>query len=277
MDSCKNRLFCVKKPPFVSSNRYLSQIKRKYGVKKAGFSGTLDPFAKGVLIVAFGQYTKLFRFIKKSPKKYKATLFLGLESSTLDIEKRDSLSLVKPLSTKDIEKAMLELKGEIIYLPPKYSAKKIDGKRAYDLARRDVDFELNSITSTIYDIDLLRYSHPFLTFEIAISEGGYVRSIADILAKKLNRVGALSYLERLSEGEFKFDDERALNPLSYLDLEENFYLGDKNDLILGRKLSINQIKYKKNGKYFINLDTMLSIISIKDDKVNYILNGVKLC
>ncbi len=272
-----NRLFCVYKPPFISSNRYLSEIKRRYGVKKAGFSGTLDPFAQGVLVVAFGQYTKLFRFLKKSPKVYKATLFLGLKSPSLDIEKKCGIQETAPLSTKAIMKLFESLKGEIEYPPPNYSAKKIAGQRAYALARKDVDFELEPIVSTIYDLKLLYYTHPFITFEISISEGGYVRSIADIIAKRLGTFGALSYLERVSEGEFRYDDEKALNPLKYLDLEENFYLGDKNDLILGKKISINQIKCKKNGKYFINLGTILSIISIKDDKVNYILNGVKLC
>ena len=82
-----NRLFVAYKPSFVSSNRFLSSVKKRYKVKKAGFSGTLDPFAKGVLIVAFGQYTKLFRYLKKSPKRYRATLWIGAKSPTLDIEK----------------------------------------------------------------------------------------------------------------------------------------------------------------------------------------------
>ena len=82
-----NRLFVVNKPPNIGSNQYLSKIKRKYGIKKAGFSGTLDPFARGVLIVAFGQFTKLFQFLKKAPKSYRATLWLGAESETFDIEK----------------------------------------------------------------------------------------------------------------------------------------------------------------------------------------------
>ena len=82
-----NRLFVIDKPKNISSNFYLKRIKWKYKVKKAGFSGTLDPFANGCLITAFGQYTKLFRFLKKTPKIYRATLWLGADSETLDIEK----------------------------------------------------------------------------------------------------------------------------------------------------------------------------------------------
>jgi tRNA pseudouridine55 synthase len=277
VSSSINRLFVTYKPAGIGSNRYLSHIKREFQVKKAGFSGTLDPFAKGVLIVAFGQYTKLFQFLKKSPKKYRATLWLGAYSDSLDIEKVTKIDLIKKIDLKDIKKALSSLKGDITYLPPKYSAKKIDGKRAYDLARGDVEFELKSITSTIYDINFLHYTHPFLTFDITISEGGYIRSIAQIITKKLNCIGTLSALERLSEGDFIYDDKRELNPLEYLDLKENFYLKDVEDILLGKKLKVTDFKERKDGDYFINLDTMMAVITIESDKVTYRLNGVKLC
>ena len=97
MEQKTNRLFVVNKPLFISSNQYLGKIKKRYKNKKAGFSGTLDPFAKGCLIVAFGQYTKLFQFLKKTPKKYKATLFLGAYSETLDIEKISKVEQIENL------------------------------------------------------------------------------------------------------------------------------------------------------------------------------------
>jgi tRNA pseudouridine55 synthase len=275
--SSLNRLFVVYKPPGIGSNRYLSQIKRRYKVKKAGFSGTLDPFAQGVLIVAFGQYTKLFQFLKKSPKRYRATLWLGAMSETFDIEKVSKVEIIPPLDTIMIEETLHALKGDISYLPPKYSAKKINGQKAYDLARAHKEVDLKMITSHISDITLCHYQHPFITFEITISEGGYIRSMGQIIAKKLGTVGTLSALERLYEGEFIFDDEKALNPLHFLDLEENFYLKDREDLYLGRKVSVAHFQIQKEGDYFINLDTMLAIITIKEGKVSYRLNGVKLC
>ena len=110
-----NRLFVIKKPIFISSNFYLRKIKRKYNTKKAGFSGTLDPFATGCLIVAFGQYTKLFQFLKKTPKTYRTTIWLGATSTSLDIEnivipsdiptKLDANTIKKQLDkSKDIKK-----------------------------------------------------------------------------------------------------------------------------------------------------------------------------
>jgi tRNA pseudouridine55 synthase len=272
-----DRLFVAYKPAGVSSNRFLSQIKREYHVKKAGFSGTLDPFAKGVLIIAFGRYTKLFQFLKKTPKTYRATLWLGAYSQSLDIEKVSHIEEVLPFQEARVLNELDSLIGNITYLPPKYSAKKIDGKRAYELARAGKEVELKTITSHVYDIKLLNYNHPFLTFEITISEGGYIRSIGELLSKKLGVPGSLSALERLREGDFIYEDNRELNPLKYLELKENFYLSDKDNLLLGRKLSIKDFKIQKEGKYFVNLGKILSLLLIKDDEVTYLLNGVKLC
>ena len=271
-----NRLFVVKKPMFISSNHYLSKIKRKYKVKKAGFSGTLDPFAKGCLIVAFGQYTKLFRYLKKTPKTYKATLFLGANSQTLDIENITKVDIVKPFSIDVIEDVLNSFKGKIKQIPPKYSAKKINGIRAYDLARKGVEVDIKEIEVEIFDIKLTNYSHPFLSFEVVVSEGTYVRSLGRDIADKLGVSGALSYLERVNEGEFRFEDEKALNPIKYLDLEKNIYLSDKENLHLGRKLNKNDFKITKKGKYFVEFDNYFAIIEI-DENVKYLLNKVEVC
>jgi len=128
----------------------MGHVKRKYRTKKVGFSGTLDPFATGCLIVATGQYTKLFQYLDKAPKSYRATLWLGANSPTLDIEKVDHIEKLKPFDTQIIESALGSLKGELTYFPPKFCAKKINGKRAYALARAGEEIALKRITSTIY-------------------------------------------------------------------------------------------------------------------------------
>ncbi len=273
-----NRLFVVSKPTGISSNRFLRHIKRKYGVKKAGFSGTLDPFAKGVLIVAFGQYTKLFRFLNKTKKSYRATLWLGASSPTLDIERVEKVAEIMPfndISLKIIEDSM---SGEIEYLPPKYCAKKVDGKRAYALARQNKEFKLNAIKSRIYDFKILHYMHPFLTFEITISEGGYIRSMGQIIANKFGFDGCLSALERLSEGDFVYENEKALNPLEFIDIKTNRYLGDIEDIRLGRKIFKESFETQESGLYKILQDDEVSLVEISDEsRVAYILNGIKLC
>jgi len=271
-----NRLFVARKPMFIGSNKFLSQIKRKYGVKKAGFSGTLDPFACGVLIIAFGQYTKLFRFLKKSPKTYRATLWLGVSSPTLDIEKIDKIENIPPFEKNLIYDVISSFEGTFKYFPPKFSAKKVDGKRAYDLAREGKSVELSQISSTIYSIKIINYNHPFVTFEATVSEGTYIRSLAEAIAKKLGCSGTLSYLERIHEGSFVYENEKPLNPLEYLQPPINRYLGNPNDLILGKKLSANQFEISKPGIYTVVFDKYFAIIEIKDS-VYYLLNKVQLC
>ncbi|KLE07813.1 tRNA pseudouridine(55) synthase TruB [Aliarcobacter butzleri] len=269
-----NKLLVVNKPIFMSSNFYLNRIKRKYKNKKAGFSGTLDPFAKGCLIVAFGQYAKLFKYLSKTPKTYKAVIWLGVKSKSLDIEEIESINLIDKLDKSHIIKELNLLKGEIEYIPPKFSAKKIDGKRAYELARNGVEVELNKTKMTIFDTKFVLYSHPFITFEVTVSEGTYVRSFAQILLEKLNSFGTLSYLERLNEGEFFYENEKELNPLDFIKLPVNKYLGTAEWLEKGKKIGIEYVEKKDNGKYLILTEKFFSIIEIVDNDVKYLINKV---
>ncbi|MCG3665587.1 tRNA pseudouridine(55) synthase TruB [Aliarcobacter butzleri] len=269
-----NKLLVVNKPIFMSSNFYLNRIKRKYKNKKAGFSGTLDPFAKGCLIVAFGQYAKLFKYLSKTPKTYKAVIWLGVKSKSLDIEEIESIDLIDKLDKSHIIKELNLLKGEIEYIPPKFSAKKIDGKRAYELARSGVEVELNKTKMTIFDTKFVLYNHPFITFEVTVSEGTYVRSFAQILLEKLNSFGTLSYLERLNEGEFFYENEKELNPLDFIKLPVNKYLGTAEWLEKGKKIGIEYVEKKDNGKYLILTEKFFSIIEIVDNDVKYLINKV---
>ena len=269
-----NKLIVVKKPLFISSNSYLTKIKKKYKNKKAGFSGTLDPFAKGCLIVAFGQYSKLFKYLKKTPKTYKAVVWLGAQSESFDIEKVISVDLVEKINEDDIKSQLNSLVGELEYVPPKFSAKKIDGVRAYELARQGHDVELDKCKMNIYNTKFISYRHPFITFETTVSEGSYIRSFAQILLEKLGTVGTLSYLERINEGSFFYDNEKDLNPLDYIDLPINNYYGTTEWLNTGKKISIDYLEQKENGKYLIITDKFFSIIEIEEGDVKYLLNKV---
>jgi len=271
-----NRLFVVNKPINQGSNYYLRKIKRKYKIKKAGFSGTLDPFACGCLIVAFGKYTQLFQFLAKTPKTYRTTIWLGASSPSLDNEKVYDLHNHKSYDEEFLKDELQNLIGDISYLPPKYSAKRIDGKRAYDLAREGIDFELKTVHSKIYDVKFINYNHPYISFDISVSEGSYIRSIAQEFLDSIDGIGTLSYLERLNEGKFTFDDEKALNPLEYLALEHIKYTGSKEWIELGKKILPEYLEHNKLGKYIIAFDDFFSIIHIKEDKISYLLNKVSL-
>lgn len=269
-----NRLFVVDKPMFISSNFYLNKFKRAFKNKKAGFSGTLDPFATGCLIVAFGQYAKLFQYLKKTPKTYQAVIWLGVTSESYDIERILDINFVDRFDENFLKNELEKLKGKIDYIPPKFSAKKINGMKAYELARQNEDFELKKSTMEVFDIKFLKYNHPFISFEVSVSEGSYIRSLAQIFLENISSIGTLSYLKRVSEGQFKFENHKELNPLEYLDLEKNIYSGTQEWLEFGKKISIEYLEKKKSGKYIIELDDFFSIIEIVENEVKYILNKI---
>lgn len=269
-----NRLFVANKPINISSNRFLGQLKKKYKVKNAGFSGTLDPFASGCLIIAFGAYTKLFNYINQAPKCYEATIWLGAKSASLDNANIEKISILEPFLLEDLQNFTNQLIGEIEFTPPKYSAKHINGVRAYDLARNGIDFELKTQKMQVFSAQILNYSHPFLTISLKLSQGGYARSWAELLAKKLNCDATLSALKRISEGDFFYENEKALNPLDFLKLNKNEYLGNESDIALGKKLKIQNFKEQKNGFYLIAFDDFFSIIEIFNGEVKYKLNRI---
>lgn len=272
-----NRLFVAYKPAGISSNQLLGRIKRRYGVKKAGYSGTLDPFAKGVLIIAFGNHGRLFRFLNKTPKRYRATLWLGADSPTLDIEGVERIDPVDEYPIKLLVEAIDALKGEITYLPPKFSAKRLGGKRAYEFARAGIDVELKSVTSTIHDIRLLHYRHPFVTFEATVSEGSYIRSLGELIADKLGCSGSLSALERLNEGQFIYENEKNLDIKTSLALPKNRYNGILQTVLLGQPLQREDFDLSENGTYWIDNGESISILEFDEEGVHYILNKVEAC
>ncbi|MFT5836347.1 MAG: tRNA pseudouridine55 synthase [Sulfurimonas sp.] len=273
-----NRLFVAYKPTGISSNFFLSRLKRKYNDKKAGFSGTLDPFAKGVLLIGFGSHTKLFRFLNKTPKKYRATLWLGAASDSLDTEMIDNVNIISEFALEKIQEVIKSLEGELEYEPPIFSAKRINGQRAYDLARAGKEFTLNKINSKIYETKLINYCHPFVTFEATVSEGTYIRSLGLIISNRLGlEHGSLSALERLCEGQFTFDGEKALDIKKSLNIPKNIYLGDSDNLKYGRVLALKDLEIQKDGYYWLDNGDNISIINIEQMQVKYELGRIYTC
>ncbi|TLD81904.1 tRNA pseudouridine(55) synthase TruB [Helicobacter sp. MIT 05-5293] len=278
-------LLAAYKPAFVSSNSFLSKIKRHFHTSKAGYLGTLDPFAKGVLVVGLGHYTRLFPHLIKTPKTYVATLWLGAKSRSLDIEDMQSVEVIPAHQESEIAYALSKLKGEIKYTPPIFSARHINGQRAYKLAREGKDFTLPLSTMYIYDIQLLHYSHPFVKFWVSVSEGAYVRSIGEMIAKNLNENGALCALERISEGEMGIGDSQifegnglcyqVLDPLKYLPypILESSDLKDKKDAIYNGKKIV--LKNTQKGKYIVCFEDFFSIIEVLENgHIQYIVNRI---
>lgn len=273
----ENAIFVGRKPMFVSSNGYLQRLKRRLGAKKAGYSGTLDPFATGALVVAFGSYTKLFDYLPSHPKIYRATLWLGLWSDSLDIENVLGVEVVPPVEAGRIEAIMESLQGEITYTPPKYCAKRIAGNRAYELARSGKEVELPTITMRVGALRLLHYTHPFIHFEAEVSKGAYIRSLGEMIASRLGYKGALSQLERVSEGGLKFEGYRRLDPLAILPYPRLELGGLREKVWHGKKLSPKELGNPKDGVYIAEFEDFFSIMELKEGEVSYRLNRMEKC
>ena len=122
----------------------------------------------------------------------------------------------------------------------------------------------------------INYNHPFISFDISVSEGSYIRSIAQEFLDNIDGFGTLSYLERLNEGKFYFDNEKELNPLEYLVLDKIEYTGSKEWIELGKKILPEYLEHNILGTYMIVFDDFFSIIEIKEEKISYIINRIQL-
>lgn len=287
-----NAIIATYKPPFMSSNAFLNKLKKHFNCQKAGFSGTLDPFAKGLLIVAFGGHTKLLPFLDKSKKTYRATLWLGAKSQTLDIEGITSVNLTQRFSIENIESVFHSLIGSISYTPPIFSAKKIGGKRAYQLAREGKEVKLKKCIMDIFALKILHYNHPFLHFEVTLSGGGFVRSLGEIIANKLEVSASLSSLERIAECGINFAYISKVGKRDYIDLGVRYPLysldsaqilpfktlelggGEfENAIFNGRKITLLT---QKSGVYKWCFDTFFSLIEVLPSKeVKYLCNRIE--
>lgn len=209
----------LNKPLQISSNSASNKVKWLLSAKKAGHLGTLDPLATGVLPVALGKATKLFdRFLKKT-KTYIATFEFGYETDTLDCEGEIENKKDCDITIGDINKVLDDFKGEISQMPPKYSAKRVNGKRAYDLARAGIEFTLSPKNITIYEIKVLnKLNKNIFEFEITCSSGTYIRSIARDMAYKLNTYGTMIKLVRTKCGIFDIK-----NAVTFEDIEKGNY------------------------------------------------------
>jgi len=180
-----------------------SLIKRELDVKKDGHLGTLDPFATGLLIVAINEATKVLSLVNDDTKEYEAVLKLGEETDTLDCTgKVIKESSIPNLSPEEIQNVLISFKGKSNQNPPIFSAKHIDGRRAYSLARGGDEVNLPPLPIEIFDISLMEYNSTAqeVSFRVSVSKGTYIRALGRDIASRLNTVGYLTSLRRTRIG-----------------------------------------------------------------------------
>lgn len=202
------------KPSNMTSTQAVGALKRLFNAQKVGHSGTLDPLATGILPIAFGEATKTVQWVIDGEKEYIFTIGWGRSTTTLDLEgETDGLSEVRPTSL-EINAVLASFIGEIEQIPPKFSAIKIEGKRAYDLARDSDEFELEARPVIVHEAELLKtddINHS--TFRMRVGKGFYVRSFARDIAIALNTVGHVTKLRRTQVGAFSEKDTVKLSEI----------------------------------------------------------------
>jgi tRNA pseudouridine55 synthase len=199
-------ILLVDKSKGPSSFRLVQILRRRLGVKKIGHAGTLDPFATGVMVMLIGRrYTRLSDTFLCNDKEYLAEVYLGKTTDTYDSEGiiTAESSLIPTL--EEIQQALALFQGEIEQVPPMYSAKKIQGKKLYELARQGIEIERKAV-KIVVETRLIRYAYPHLELQVLCSKGTYIRSIAYDLGLKLRCGAHLSNLKRTRSGKFCLED-----------------------------------------------------------------------
>lgn len=234
-----------------SSSFYVDKVvKKMFDLKKVGHLGTLDPFATGLLIIGINNATKMFPYVNDSFKSYIATLKLGEQTDTLDLNGKVIKKMeVEMFDTPSLIKVLNSFIGEQYQDIPLYSAKKLNGERLYKLAKdyKAEDLQIPQKKVFVKNIELLNKTSDLITFKVEVSKGTYIRQLGFDIAKKLNTVGHLISLRRISIGKYKIEDAITLDNLS------------KEDIVPMDEF-IDDIKS----------------IEINDNKVNDVLNGKSL-
>lgn len=215
------------KPPEMGSTTALAIVKRVLKPLKAGHAGTLDPLAEGVLPLALGEATKTIPFMQDAGKSYDFTVLWGAETTTDDREGDVTHTSDRRPDIKDIEALLPQFIGEIAQVPPQFSAVKIAGKRAYDLARDEQEFEIQPKTVTIESLSIVEHRGDDTDFRVACGKGTYVRSLARDMGRALGCYGHAGRLIRTKVGPFTRE-----NAISLDFLEENAHIADRKSFVL---------------------------------------------
>ncbi|KPE52210.1 tRNA pseudouridine(55) synthase TruB [Chryseobacterium indologenes] len=219
-------IFLLDKPldwtSFQAVNKMKYKLKREFGLPKKfkiGHAGTLDPRATGLLIVCCGKFTKKIPEIQDAPKEYWTEIKVGVQTESYDTEKPEILHQdISHISEEMIREALDKFVGEIEQKPPVYSAIKIDGERAYNLARAGEEVEMKSRKTTIFYIKDIKVELPLVSFMVGCSKGTYIRSLAHDIGQELGVGAYLTQLRRTKIGEYTVENATS----DYLDNEFRF-------------------------------------------------------
>jgi tRNA pseudouridine55 synthase len=256
-------ILIVDKPEGLTSHDVVARLRRILKTKRIGHTGTLDPFATGVLVMLVGKATRLAQFLDKDKKEYEATIRFGAETDTGDKtgELRITNYELRDVSDVELENVLTGFLGETEQTPPMYSAKKVDGKKLYELARKGIEIERKPVKVKIYEIEKTdsgeqkseNENASDVKIRVACSAGTYIRTLAEDIGKKLEIGAHLAALRRTGAGQFDLSKAVTLEELEEIVLKN--VLGDvfitMNDALAHLpKVILNEeeIKNTQNGK-----------------------------
>jgi tRNA pseudouridine55 synthase len=251
-----NGIIIIDKPQEWTSNDVVSRLRRVFNTRRIGHGGTLDPMATGVLPVFVGRATRGVEFFEHAEKVYEATLRFGLTTDTEDITGRVLTETEVTLTEADVRNVLPKFRGDILQVPPMYSAIKVNGQKLYDLARKGREVERQPRPITIHELELLAFSGSEARLRVRCSKGTYIRTLCKDIGEALGCGGCMAALRRVEAGEYTLEGSIPLRQL--LDISE---AGEDVEHLLRpvdtmfashEKLSLNekQARLVKNGNAF---------------------------
>lgn len=247
----------VYKPKGITSHDVVSALRRITKVKQIGHTGTLDPFAEGVLPICIGKATRLIEYLDDD-KAYTGTIQLGSSTTTYDLEGEEVNFSDKKVTLNEIEAALDKFRGEIDQLPPIYSAIKVNGKKLYDYAREGKEVKIEPRRVNISKLEILEYdeTNRRLTLHIECSKGTYIRSIAHDLGTELTTFGHLVKLVRVKAGMFEVNNAVSLE---HIQTKE-----DVEKLLISPLKKLNYMTYELNKNELVKVSNGTAIMPSKE-------------
>ncbi len=204
----------VDKPIGMTSHDVVQVIRKGSNIRRAGHTGTLDPRASGVLVVLIGPAVRLSEYVSASDKRYQAVIMMGTTTDTYDADGKTTSSSPVDVTEEQFETELQKFVGQIEQVPPPYSAVKIQGRKAYELARKGEEVELEPRTINVYSLELLEWAPPEVVLDVYCSSGTYVRSLVNDLGERLGCGATLTGLRRTKSGRFTLRDAVPLRKLN---------------------------------------------------------------
>ena len=267
----------INKPKDWTSFDVVNKVKHILKIRQVGHLGTLDPMATGVLLVTVGKATKLFDLMQTKTKTYLAKFKFGIETETLDITGKIVATSRNIPNLDEIKSVIPKFIGDIEQIPPKFSAKSVNGKRAYDLARANIDFELKPCKVKVENIKIKSYENDELEIELTCGSGTYIRAIGRDIAKELNTYACMTSLVRTKIDNFELKNCYDIDELNADNIIDKIV--KIRDILHFKELNIDSTLFEKlingqiinielpNGDYLLNNDVdcvaLVKIVNFK--------------